>query len=247
MDDYYCKAWLRSSDSNTQTISCDANYKYFNIQFDYKTMFVPFQSSFGDIRRYTLHNVSMDKIMDENTFVSWFSQINIPQDAFTLVQEEIMQCASDIVHDDETYKNRKFFTIRVEFSVTRTIEDVDSEDEENISLEDDVEIIDIEEEDNGLIHEVIEIESDEDDYDLEEDLMMIEEETTRFIPAAKSCVEELKTVKAEEITKCTICFEDVNVGVALPCSHMFHMNCIQDWLVIGHCCPLCRFQLPMSE
>ncbi|WJX36862.1 hypothetical protein P8452_24697 [Trifolium repens] len=131
---------------------------------------------------------------------------------------------------------------------------VDSEDEENISLEDDVEIIDIEEEeeeeeeeDNGLIHEVIEIESDEDDYDLEEDLMMIEEETMRFIPAAKSCLEELKMVKAEEITKCTICFEDVNVGVSLPCSHMFHMNCIQDWLVIGHCCPLCRFQLPMSE
>jgi hypothetical protein len=130
------------------------------------------------------------------------------------VQEEIMQCASDIVHD-ETYKNRKCFTIRVEFSVTRTIE----------------------------------IESDEDDYDLEEDedLMMIEEETTSFIPAAKSCLEELKMVKAEEITKCTICFEDVNVGVSLPCSHMFHMNCIQDWLVIGHCCPLCRFQLPMSE
>jgi hypothetical protein len=219
MDDYYCKAWLRFSGSNRQTISCDANYKYFNIQFDYKTMFVPtnhtmLQSSFGDIQRYTLRNVSMDRIMGENTFVSWFSQINIPQDAFTLVQEEIMQCASDIVHD-ETYKNRKCFTIRVEFSVTRTIE----------------------------------IESDEDDYDLEEDedLMMIEEEHTRFIPAAKSCVEELKTVKAEEITKCTICFEDVNVGVALPCSHMFHMNCIQDWLVIGHCCPLCRFQLPMSE
>ncbi|WJX30942.1 hypothetical protein P8452_19429 [Trifolium repens] len=236
MDDYYCKAWLCFSDSNPQTISCDANYKYFNIQFDYKTMFVPtdhtmLQSSFGDIQRHTLRNVSMDRIMDENTFVSWFSQINIPQDAFTLVQEEIM-CAADIVHD-ETYKNRKFFTIRVEFSVTRTIEVVDCEDEE----------------DNGLIPDVIEIESDEGDYDLEEDedLMMIEEEHTRFIPAAKSCLEELKMVKAEEITKCTICFEDVNVGVPLPCSHMFHMNCIQDWLVIGHCCPLCRFQLPMSE
>ncbi|PNX90988.1 zinc finger protein, partial [Trifolium pratense] len=113
-----------------------------------------------------------------------------------------------------------------------------------------------EEEDNGFVDDVtrvIEIEIDEGDYevdyDLEEDeeLMMFEEEHTRFIPATKSCIEELKMVKVEDVTKCTICLEDVNIGVALPCSHIFHTNCIRDWLVIGHCCPLCRFQLPTSN
>ncbi|XP_045824657.1 uncharacterized protein LOC123917079 [Trifolium pratense] len=393
MDEYRCKAWLRLCDSSTQSISGDGN-KFFKVQFVYKTTYVPTdtsQSSFEDIQCHALHNISMDKMMDENTFVSWLSQVNVPQDAFTMVVEAIMQCASDIV-DDETYKNLKFLTIRVDFSVKRAIEYVDceeEEEEENNSLEEDVEIIDVEEEeDNGLVDDVtiIEIESDEDEHGLEEDEeepmmleeeaarfipaneyhckawlrksdsntqriscddkkyfdiqfeyktrhvstdmfqssvehiqrdalrnismdkmmdentfvswlslinvpqdaftlvieeimqvasdavdderkhltirvdfsvtmaiedeeeeIMVEEEYTRFIPADKSCIEELKMVKVEEVTKCTICLEGVNVGVPLPCSHMFHKNCIEDWLVIGHCCPLCRFELPTSN
>ncbi|KAL5078061.1 hypothetical protein RYX36_017045, partial [Vicia faba] len=123
--------------------------------------------------------------------------------------------------------------------------------------------IETEEEDNELIRSVedyhrenpygdnrfiIGVESDEDEWNYGwGEGIEIEEEDIRFVPAAKSCIEGFKTVTLEEVEKCTICLEDFNVGVCLPCSHMFHMNCIQDWLNIGNFCPLCRFQLPTNN
>jgi hypothetical protein len=128
--------------------------------------------------------------------------------------------------------------------------------------EDEEEMEEEEEEDNELVPAITrasEGESYEVDYEdnygyedidgLEEDEeeMMVEEEINWFIPADKSCIEELEMVKVDEVAKCVICFEDFNVGVRLPCSHMFHANCIQDWLLVGNSCPLCRFQLPTAN
>ncbi|PNX98097.1 E3 ubiquitin-protein ligase RNF181 [Trifolium pratense] len=165
--------------------------------------------SFSNIHRHALHNVSMDKIVQEDTFLSWFSQIDIPVDAYTLVAEEISECAYDMVYD-EKYKDLSVLTIRVEFVVTRSAEDDDCEDEENPSFEEDQEVMEVEEEENGLV--AIEGEGDdEDDYDYEVDYgleeveedMMAAEEYNWFTPAAKSCVEELDTVNVEEATQCT--------------------------------------------
>jgi hypothetical protein len=241
-----------SNDFITQDFSSE---KYFNIQFEYRVI-VPthtkFQSFRYNIQHHTLNNVSMDKIGQQDTFLSWFSQINVPEDAFILLTEEILECVYDMVYDDK-YKNLMFLTIQVEFVVTRA-----TEDEDNPSFEEDEEVvlveIEEEEEDNGLVHDdvarVIEGETDEDDFEVDyglEEEMMAEEEYNWFTPAAKLCVEELDTVNVEEATQCTICFDDFNVGVRLPCSHMFHANCIEDWLTIGCSCPLCRFQLPTSN
>jgi len=147
--------------------------------------------------------------------------------------------------------------------ITSVVESEFYEDNyELYDFEEDEEEMEVEEEDNVLVPtRAIESESYEDDYelyfeddfggyegnyDLEEDEeeMEVEEVDNRFVPAAKSFIEELKTVKVEEVEKCAICFEDFIVGVRIPCSHMFHMSCIRDWLVIGNSCPLCRFQLP---
>ena len=47
--------------------------------------------------------------------------------------------------------------------------------------------------------------------------------------------------------KCTICLEDLVTGSELtrmPCNHMFHGDCIVEWLKKRVTCPLCRFELP---
>ncbi|CAK8536151.1 unnamed protein product [Lathyrus sativus] len=125
----------------------------------------------------------------------------------------------------------------------RTVEDYQNEnvngDTRSYNWEEDMEI-----EDNRFVSDV-QIDEDEWEYGWEEGIET--EEDIRFVPAAKSCIEELKTVTTKETEKCSICFEDFKVGVCMPCSHMFHMDCIQDWLNISNSCPLCRFQLPTNN
>ncbi|CAK8536146.1 unnamed protein product [Lathyrus sativus] len=125
----------------------------------------------------------------------------------------------------------------------RTVEDYQNEnvngDTRSYNWEEDMEI-----EDNRFVNGV-QIDEDEWEYGWEEGIET--EEDIRFVPAAKSCIEELKTVTTKETEKCSICFEDFKVGVCMPCSHMFHMDCIQDWLNISNSCPLCRFQLPTNN
>ncbi|KAM5577412.1 E3 ubiquitin-protein ligase RNF43 [Rosa sericea] len=53
---------------------------------------------------------------------------------------------------------------------------------------------------------------------------------------------------------CSICLEGVSQaqaqsgGVArLPCSHIYHKNCILPWLKKSHLCPICRHPGPISQ
>lgn len=46
----------------------------------------------------------------------------------------------------------------------------------------------------------------------------------------------------EEIN-CSICLEVLDCGdsvIRLPCTHLFHENCITDWLKTSKSCPNCR-------
>ncbi|TMW91345.1 hypothetical protein EJD97_014455 [Solanum chilense] len=55
--------------------------------------------------------------------------------------------------------------------------------------------------------------------------------------------------------KCMVCLEELvkkkregdNEIVSMPCSHMFHGECITKWLETSHYCPICRFEMPMEE
>ena len=42
--------------------------------------------------------------------------------------------------------------------------------------------------------------------------------------------------------QCAVCLEEFGVGwqPKLPCSHIFHQNCIIHWLRMSNFCPLCR-------
>eukprot|EP01060_Flectonema_neradi_P020253 TRINITY_DN2778_c1_g1_i1.p1 TRINITY_DN2778_c1_g1~~TRINITY_DN2778_c1_g1_i1.p1 ORF type:complete len:375 (+),score=81.32 TRINITY_DN2778_c1_g1_i1:43-1125(+) len=45
---------------------------------------------------------------------------------------------------------------------------------------------------------------------------------------------------------CPICQEDFTVGTqvaSLPCSHIYHPDCIKNWLRLRNTCPSCRFEL----
>ena len=51
-------------------------------------------------------------------------------------------------------------------------------------------------------------------------------------------------------TSCTICvcpIEDGEVNITLPCSHVFHFNCMESWIHHHPSCPLCRQSLAQSD
>ena len=49
------------------------------------------------------------------------------------------------------------------------------------------------------------------------------------------------------IPDCSICFEAVERrgdNYCLPCAHLFHLNCIVQWLRSNPICPVCRMRVP---
>ncbi|KAI5074313.1 hypothetical protein GOP47_0010274 [Adiantum capillus-veneris] len=65
---------------------------------------------------------------------------------------------------------------------------------------------------------------------------------------AKKCHEAEKDVWLENIgmAGCCIClekYEENAIVRVLPCSHYFHIACVDKWLKLNACCPLCKFCL----
>lgn len=73
-----------------------------------------------------------------------------------------------------------------------------------------------------------------------------------MVPAKNSLVNEmLKRVKVEDedMKDCMVCLEQLKVGAGasrMPCSHIFHGDCIEKWLKQSHYCPICRFEMPTN-
>ncbi|XP_015054997.2 E3 ubiquitin-protein ligase SDIR1-like [Solanum pennellii] len=76
--------------------------------------------------------------------------------------------------------------------------------------------------------------------------------TDGMVPASKSSIELLEPVEANERNsndECLVCLDELGEEtqvVRLPCSHMFHAECITKWLENSHYCPLCRFEMPTN-
>ncbi|KAF1315116.1 Zinc finger family protein, partial [Globisporangium splendens] len=74
-------------------------------------------------------------------------------------------------------------------------------------------------------------------------------------------VEFLRTRKSETPTvaditvrrdarECVICQVDMSVGMKvtrMPCQHLFHTECLHEWLKIGNSCPICRVEIPAKQ
>ena len=87
------------------------------------------------------------------------------------------------------------------------------------------------------------------DYE-DEDLTMMDVDIP-FVGASKSSIESLKRVRIDDQAgvSCSVCLDDILVGsqaTKLPCSHIFHGDCIVKWLVNSKYCPLCRFAMPSN-
>ncbi len=76
-------------------------------------------------------------------------------------------------------------------------------------------------------------------------------------PASKSVMERLPTMKIskrdfedEPKKECCICFLDFEVSdevCRLPCGHIFHEECVSEWLRKKCTCPECRWELETDD
>ncbi|XXQ35407.1 RING-type E3 ubiquitin transferase [Plasmodiophora brassicae] len=51
-------------------------------------------------------------------------------------------------------------------------------------------------------------------------------------------------ISARSDDQCIICREEMRSGKVLPCSHLFHFNCLRTWLERSSTCPICRAAIP---
>lgn len=69
----------------------------------------------------------------------------------------------------------------------------------------------------------------------------------RILDLVKSIcpLEDLSNLKSNdrEDNQCAICWENAAIARRLPCSHLFHHNCLLHWLEQDPSCPTCRRQL----
>ncbi|GMY08079.1 NEP1-interacting protein-like 1 [Fagus crenata] len=75
----------------------------------------------------------------------------------------------------------------------------------------------------------------------------------RPIPTTKSSIEALEKVRLQpqsvsvSVGECIICLQEFETGsevTRLPCSHVYHGDCIVKWLETSHHCPLCQYTMP---
>ncbi|XP_042448889.1 trigger factor-like [Zingiber officinale] len=98
---------------------------------------------------------------------------------------------------------------------------------------------------------------DDDDEDNEDDYfdLVIDDDYHAYFDrrsglASAAAVEGLKMVTTEEPNSCSICLEGMGLAapvLAMPCSHLFHPECLKKWLERSCSCPLCRFSLPQEH
>jgi len=76
-------------------------------------------------------------------------------------------------------------------------------------------------------------------------------------PASKSALNSLPQVELdsnlqEQMVRCSVCFDEMEndrekILVKLPCTHIFHKECVSTWLSQHNTCPNCRYELPVED
>ena len=79
------------------------------------------------------------------------------------------------------------------------------------------------------------------DYDIKKDLDINENINKNMTE------EEINTIKKEKIIKCIICFCEIEKGKYLNCGHIFHFDCIKEWLTHYRKCPFCNCHIDLKS
>lgn len=76
-------------------------------------------------------------------------------------------------------------------------------------------------------------------------------------PTSKSILRSLPRIKVSkndieknESNECSICLDELVLGqpaLRIPCGHLYHEDCVYDWLKKSNECPVCRFELPTDD
>ncbi|GMJ06414.1 hypothetical protein HRI_004310600 [Hibiscus trionum] len=105
---------------------------------------------------------------------------------------------------------------------------------------------------------LVEVSSDGEFHELINELLT---SSVNFKPASKSSIEALEKVEFRDVeddlrrksgsglSECTVCLDEFSDGdevTSMPCGHVYHYNCIVEWLKSSHLCPLCRYQMPID-
>lgn len=72
----------------------------------------------------------------------------------------------------------------------------------------------------------------------------INDQVVQQVPAALK-----RTIIEGHSKQCVICLEEMAIlseAACMPCSHVYHQDCIVTWLERSNVCPLCRFQMPST-
>ncbi|KAL2520932.1 E3 ubiquitin-protein ligase [Forsythia ovata] len=74
-----------------------------------------------------------------------------------------------------------------------------------------------------------------------------------MVPARDSSIKSLERKIIDDQNNnagsCMICLDEFPKGskaICMPCSHIFHSNCLKKWLRTSHYCPICRFEMPTN-
>ena len=76
--------------------------------------------------------------------------------------------------------------------------------------------------------------------------MLIIRESNRSIHVIrpKCNIYKLTEEDKEDFNSCVICMTDeINNVVKIECDHMYHKDCIKNWLKNNNTCPICRVDL----
>ncbi|RDX92190.1 putative E3 ubiquitin-protein ligase RHC1A, partial [Mucuna pruriens] len=81
---------------------------------------------------------------------------------------------------------------------------------------------------------------------------MEQDNANHQLGASQSSIDAIPTIEItyehlNNYSKCPVCMERFEVGCEarkMPCDHIYHSDCIVQWLVRHNSCPVCRVELP---